>query len=251
MAAFWQRLYGDVRVLWSLARGQPKSGDHASNLAAFYGPQAEQYDQFRERLLAGRRELLEALASRLPNGARIVELGCGTGRNVAFLGATVNSCRELILVDLCQPLLDVAANRFQQCPQIRCIHGDATRFQPESGPVDAVYFSYALTMIPDWQAALENARIMLKPDGILAVVDFYVSSATPIAGRSHHGPWTRWFWPKWFAHDGVHLNPAHLDWLNAHFETIELTETRNPVPYLFGLTVPYYRYLGRPKQRAS
>jgi S-adenosylmethionine-diacylgycerolhomoserine-N-methlytransferase len=239
-----KRLRTDAQVLWSLVRGQPRTGNHAERLAAFYGPQAEQYDSFRERLLAGRREMLMRLTAELKPGARLVELGCGTGRNLEYMGTGLEMCSVVILVDLCEPLLKVAERRFRGRPQVRCVHADATRFEPES-PVDAVYLSYALTMIPDWQATLANAERMLKPGGVIGVVDFHVSAAHAAAGHQQHGPWTRWFWPRWFGHDGVHLNPAHLAWLEEHFDTLSCIESRNPVPYLLGLTVPYYFFVGR------
>ena len=43
----------DTGVLWALLRGQPNAGSHAERLNGFYGPQAERYDHFRERLLHG------------------------------------------------------------------------------------------------------------------------------------------------------------------------------------------------------
>ncbi|MFO1436012.1 MAG: hypothetical protein U1F34_06570 [Gammaproteobacteria bacterium] len=52
----------EVRTPPSMLRGQPRCGSHREKLQAFYAPQAEHYDRFRERLLRGRDELL----SRLP-----------------------------------------------------------------------------------------------------------------------------------------------------------------------------------------
>ena len=131
------RLASDARVLSTLLRGKRASGDHAGDLAAFYGPQAEQYDAFRERLLAGRDSLLADLGARLPDGARLVELGCGTGRNIGFLGPALGRLSRVWLVDLCAPLLAVARRRTAGQPQIECVEGDATRWQPPA-PVDAL-----------------------------------------------------------------------------------------------------------------
>ena len=52
-------LAADARILWRLARGQPRQGDQATRLQAFYAPQAERYDAFRERLRYGRRDQVQ------------------------------------------------------------------------------------------------------------------------------------------------------------------------------------------------
>ena len=52
----------DAKILLSLARGVPRTGSQAQRLGAFYGPQADHYDAFRARLLAGRGELVAAMA---------------------------------------------------------------------------------------------------------------------------------------------------------------------------------------------
>lgn len=240
-------LGADLRVLLHLLRGQPKAGDQRSRLETFYGPQAGHYDAFRDRLLHGREALIAdiqtALGDALP-GAHLIELGGGTGRNLEFFGASLDDFGQVTLVDLCPALLDQARRKFVERPQVQIIEADATTWQPAQ-PVDVIYCAYSLTMIPDWRAALANAIAMLKPGGIFGVVDFYVSAAQPPANQIRHNALTRAFWPRWFAHDGVHLNPAHLTALREHFPEHQLTEARAPVPYLPGLAVPYYRFLGR------
>ena len=47
----------------------------------------------------------------------------------------------------------------------RAAAADATTFQPDAGKADVVTFSYSLTMIPDWFAAIDNALAMLRPAG--------------------------------------------------------------------------------------
>ncbi|HTZ00553.1 MAG TPA: class I SAM-dependent methyltransferase, partial [Rhodocyclaceae bacterium] len=150
----------DVRVLWQLLRGMQAGGDHASRLEAFYGPQADAYDNFRERLLAGRNELMDRLQPAA--GERVVELGAGTGRNPAFLGPRLATLESLTLVDLCPSLLAQARRRWAHADNVVAVEADACSWRPPL-PVDAVYFSYSLTMIPDWRAAMENAVAMLRP----------------------------------------------------------------------------------------
>jgi S-adenosylmethionine-diacylgycerolhomoserine-N-methlytransferase len=223
----------EVRTIWQLLRGMPGAGGYAHRLEDFYGPQADDYDRFRERLLPGRAELMEWLAP--SSGEVVVELGAGTGRNPAFLGSRVPSLGKLTLVDLCPSLLARARERWVHATNVSVVEADACTWRPES-PVDAVYFSYALTMIPDWRAAMINAVTMLRPGGRLAVVDF-----TVMPGQS----WVaRRLWQVWFGHDGVHLDAEHPEVLCRLLPRHELREHRTAVPYLSGLTVPYYLFLG-------
>lgn len=239
-----EALRADAGVLLSLLRGMPRKATHEQRLQAFYAPQAAHYDAFRERLLQGRRELIASLA--LPRDARVVELGGGTGRNLEFFSAGQwQRIAQLELVDLCPALVERAQQRWSKDTRIRIVQADATRWRPQRGLVDCVYFSYALTMIPDWAAAMDNALAMLKPGGQLAVVDFYVGAAQPLPGMRRHGALSRQFWPRWFGHDGVHPSPLHLPRLCALMPQHEYVEAEAGLPYLPLLRVPYYRFVGR------
>jgi S-adenosylmethionine-diacylgycerolhomoserine-N-methlytransferase len=229
-------------VLWHLLRGQRRRGDHAQRLEAFYAPQAAHYDAFRERLLHGRRELVSMLE--LPNRARIAELGAGTGRNLLYFGDRLDTLARVDLVDLSPSLLAQARGRFANRANVHCVVADATTWRAETA-LDCVYFSYALTMIPDWRAAIDNALSQLAPGGLVGVVDFYVSATPARPGRVRHGRATRWFWPRWFRHDGVELDSRRIDYLVRVLPDHRLVEFRAPVPYLPGLTVPGYRFVGR------
>lgn len=235
-------LIADAGVLRALLRGMPRQGSPTQQLDAFYAPQADRYDRFRERLLQGRRELVERID--LPESATIADLGGGTGRNFEFFGRCAAGIARYHVVDLCRPLLDRARARALRMPQLRVTHADAALWQPDA-PVDVVLLSYALTMMPGWRAVIANAQRMLRPGGQIAVVDFYVSGARPAADRRRHGWPTRHFWPAWFRHDGVRLDDAPLSLLCETFRRHELTETRANLPYLPLLRVPYYRFLGR------
>jgi S-adenosylmethionine-diacylgycerolhomoserine-N-methlytransferase len=235
----------DARVLWQMLRGQSHRGSHADRLAAFYGPQAEAYDRSRERLLHGRRELIELLD--VPHAATVVELGGGTGRNLAFFRERLPFLQRVDIVDLCRPLLDQARLRARDWPNVRVIEADATAYMPEQ-PVDAVYFSYSLSMIPDWFRAIDNALAMLKPDGVIGVVDFYVSRRDPAPGFSRHGSAARGFWRAWFDRDGVFPSPDHLPYLVSRCRTDVLLERTGPVPWLPLLEVPYFVFVGRKRR---
>lgn len=234
--------WSDLRVLAALARGLPAHGSHASRLAGFYGPQAGDYDRFRERLLVGRRELVDWLD--LAPGCRVVEFGAGTGRMLDYYRDRVEALAAVDLVDLCEPLLPQARRRATGLGKVTVHAADACTWQPAQ-PADRVYFSYSLSMIPDWYRAIDNAWECLAPGGRIGVVDFQVAPRQGSAGGLSQGRLARHLWPWWFDHDGVRLVPELQGYLRHRFETLEVRELRAPLPYLPGFRVPCFLYLGR------
>jgi S-adenosylmethionine-diacylgycerolhomoserine-N-methlytransferase len=235
-------LLADSRILWRMLRGLPRSGTAAERLQAFYAPQAARYDAFRRRLLHGREELIRGLP--VGPGDVVVELGCGTGENLERFGGRLAGLRRLVLVDLCPALLEKARARAARFSNVEVVEADISRYRPPE-QATCVYLSYTLTMVEDWRAVLANAAAMIRPGGTLGVVDFYVSSARPSSGRVRHPAWERWLWRRWFAHDGVHLDPEHLARLAAAVPDCRILERRGSVPYLPALTAPYYIFIGR------
>ena len=240
-------LLAEARTLLQLARGPARHGSHAERLQAFYRPQAAHYDAFRERLLHGREELIRRLMP--PEGATVVELGGGTGRNLEYFGARLLEFKRVEVVDLCPALLEQARRRCARWPGIAYpIEADAAAYRPAQ-PVDCVYFSYALTMIPDWRAALDNALAMLRPGGLLGVVDFYLAPRHHVAGLARQGVLARGFWPRWFGYDGVRLDARHLPHLLERTEPLVNEQRSAGVPYLPGLRAPYFVYIGHKRAR--
>lgn len=236
----------DMRVLWHLLSAKAKTGaDHQERLEAFYSGQREAYDAFRKRLLHGRERLMEMLP--LPeSGGRLVDMGGGTGSNLEALGDRIRTLENASVLDLCPSLLHVANERISQkgWTNVRAIHGDATQYQPEA-PLDAITFSYSLTMIPNWFEAILHAWDILKPGGLIGVVDFYVPRKWPDAGRKKGSGFTRSFWPTWFSYDNVFLSPDHLPFLSKRFVPLVVEEHRGKVPYMLGMKAPYYIFIGR------
>lgn len=107
--------------------------------------------------MEGRAELVEQLM--IKAGERVVELGAGTGRNPEYYRPQIPNLAGVELVDLCPALLAQARRRVIQWANVAVIEADATHYRP-FGEVDHVYFSYALTMIPDWSTAIEGVTYL-------------------------------------------------------------------------------------------
>lgn len=227
-------------LLFTRARGE----SHRERLDAFYRGQARGYDDFRKRLLKGREELVAQLPLR--PGAVWVDLGGGTGANLAMAGKRLQELKRAYVVDLCPALVEVARQRCAAAGwrNVEVAEADATQFRPREGTVDVVTFSYSLTMIPDWYRAIEHALGLLRPGGALGVVDFYVSRKYPEPGFARHSWLQRNFWPVWFGNDNVWLSADHLPYLRSRTSPTVTTELCTRVPYFPVLEVPYYLYLG-------
>lgn len=134
------------------------------------------YDLTRKPYLLGRDRLIDSLAPP-PKGA-ILEIGCGTGRNL-IRAASVWPNARLYGYDVSPVMLEQAqraAERAGLTGRISLAQGDATSFDPRDAfgitRFDRICFSYVLSMIPAWRDTLSNAADLLEPGAALLVVDF-------------------------------------------------------------------------------
>ncbi|MGL4461627.1 MAG: class I SAM-dependent methyltransferase [Planctomycetia bacterium] len=238
-------LASDLKVLYHMALRPIRGKTHAERLESFYEGQAGAYDDFRKRLLHGREEMCRALP--LEPGTVWVDMGGGTGSNLEYVADRLPALSKAYVVDLSKSLLKRCDERCaaRGWTNVATREADVTEFRPDEGTVDVVTFSYSLTMIPDWFAAVEQAERLLKPGGTIGVVDFYVSRKFPADGFTRH-PWrTRTFWPLWFGNDNVHPNPDHVPFLHRKFDAVQFHERRAKIAYLPLVRAPYYIFQGR------
>jgi S-adenosylmethionine-diacylgycerolhomoserine-N-methlytransferase len=238
-------LRAHLKTLYQVTMRPIRGTDHGARMEDFYGGQAEAYDDFRRKMLRGREDVYGKID--VPTGGIWVDMGGGTASNLEYLGSRISQLKKVYVVDLAGSMLKVARNRAEKhgWTNVETVEADVTTFQPPEGTADVVTFSYSLTMIPDWFAALENARALLKPGGQIGVVDFYVSRKFPAEGHHRHGWLARSFWPIYFGTNNVFPSPDHIPYLHRHFEPVQLTEGYTRFPYQFRLPVPYYTFIGR------
>lgn len=238
-------LASDIKTLYHLALSPIRGNSHKERLESFYKGQAKSYDAFRAHLLHGRQELWQDIP--VPEGGIWVDMGCGTGVNLEFIGDKIDSLAKVYAVDLTPSLLIETEKRINDhgWNHVQAIEADATEFVPVEEQVDLVTFSYSLTMIPDWFAAIDQAFRILKPGGVIAIVDFYVSRKYPAPGFRKHGWFKRSFWPVWLGSDNVWASSEHVPYLYRKFSAESFSEHLARMRYMPLTTVPYYRFVGR------
>jgi S-adenosylmethionine-diacylgycerolhomoserine-N-methlytransferase len=145
------------------------------------------YDFTRKYYLLGRDRLLREMD--LAPGARVLEIGCGTARNLVLLARGrpdvmyygIDASHEMLMTAEARIVRARLEERIklQHCLADELDHAK-TFGLPE--PFDAAFFSYSLSMIPTWPQAIEAALANLKPKAAFYVVDF----------------WDQGEWPGWF-----------------------------------------------------
>jgi S-adenosylmethionine-diacylgycerolhomoserine-N-methlytransferase len=159
------------------------AGSHGGVMDDVYRTQRHFYDLTRKYYLLGRDRLIAALDP--PPGGSVLEIGCGTGRNLIAVGRRYPGVR-LYGVDISAEMLVTARRSVARAgleSRTLLAEGDASDFDAQAllgqATFDRVFISYALSMIPDWQGALEQAASCVAPGGRLDIVDFGQQDALP------------------------------------------------------------------------
>ncbi|SMO79077.1 class I SAM-dependent methyltransferase [Fodinibius sediminis] len=202
-------------------------GSHdTSKLARYYRLHAPIYDATRWSFLFGREELLSMLPD-LPPQARILEIGCGTGQNIARLEYYFPDAR-IMGIDLSPNMLAKAGQRLGSSTraELRLESYNAESFSGDS--FDLILLSYSLTMLEDrTQQVFDSILKDMKPNGYLAVVDF---NTTPF----------RWF-RHWMDINHADLSGHALPLLKKYFHPLTVEIHRA----YFGLWT-YFQFIGKP-----
>jgi len=154
----------------------PEAGDAAGHMDAIYRTQRHIYDLTRKYYLLGRDRLIAELDT--PAGGNVLELGCGTGRNLVR-AAKMYPAARFFGIDISHEMLITARANVERAglsDRITLAQGDASSVDTSVAlgvpAFDRVFISYALSMIPPWRETVAHAMKLVAPGGSLHVVDF-------------------------------------------------------------------------------
>lgn len=157
--------------------------NHAAHMDGIYRTQRYIYDATRKFYLLGRDRMVAGLAP--PAGGRVLEIGCGTGRNL-ILAAKRYPHARFYGFDISKMMLETAAANVARAglaDQITLAAGDASNFSSQAlfgvPSFDRVYISYAVSMIPPWKSAIAQGFAAVAPGGSLHIVDFGQQAELP------------------------------------------------------------------------
>lgn len=179
------------------------------NMDRMYRYQRYFYDATRKYYLLGRDKLISEL--NVQNGENILEIGCGTGRNLIIL-ARKNPNANFFGLDASAEMLKSAQTKVERL-KLKNIHletalADDFSFDKTfdlSEKFDTCYFSYSISMIPTWKESIANCLANLKADRSFYIVDFYDQKDLPRWFRKILKGWLRQFHVRFWGDLMPHL----------------------------------------------
>lgn len=176
---------GGTRHEESSRQGAPGVGLHGvRKVYAFWGHHPAVYAASDYLTFLGRPGPIRGRAVRalgLSEGARVLEVGCGTGRNLVHLRRAVGGTGRIVAFDYSEEML-LAAERLARrkgWSNVTFLQGDAQTLDVGEETFDGVLSVLAVSAIPGWEGALRRCLEVLRPGGVLSVGDARLFSGLP------------------------------------------------------------------------
>jgi S-adenosylmethionine-diacylgycerolhomoserine-N-methlytransferase len=204
----------------------------AAKMTHYYRFQSLIYDWTRWSFLFGRKRVIDLFPFPSNHSIRILEVGCGTGSNLAYLARQYPNAK-ILGVDPSADMLKIAARKTRHKSSnvllIKCLYDSDFKLPSDEAAdkIDIILFSYCLTMVnPNWENLLLQAKKDLAPGGYIALVDFHDTAFKKFS--------------RWMAYNHVRMEGQLLPFLEQHFSSVK----QEVYTAYFGLW-RYVLYIGR------
>ena len=171
--------------------------DAFESMDRMYRHQRYFYDLTRKYYLLGRDRLLSEI--NVQAGENVLEVGCGTGRNLTILAKRFPKANFFGL-DASAEMLKTAQTKIDASNQknvsLKTALADAFDYRKTfdlAEPFDTIFFSYSISMIPVWRESIQNALANLKSGRSFYIVDFYDQKDLPVWFQKLLKGWLRKF----------------------------------------------------------
>jgi demethylmenaquinone methyltransferase/2-methoxy-6-polyprenyl-1,4-benzoquinol methylase len=172
-------------------RPRPEADPFAGQVNRMFDRIAGVYDRMNHAMTAGLdRRWRERAVDRLGplDGARALDVCCGTGDLALELGRRVGPGGSVVGCDFSEPMLDIAREKGAGAGNVRFEWADALALPYDDATFDAVTVGFGVRNFADLDRGLTELARVLKPGGRLAILEI----------TQPHRPPLSWFFALWF-----------------------------------------------------
>jgi demethylmenaquinone methyltransferase/2-methoxy-6-polyprenyl-1,4-benzoquinol methylase len=118
-----------------------------------------------------RHAVAQTLRPSLVEGARVLDVACGTG-DLSLVLARAGAA-SVVGLDFCRPMLEIARRKAAvESRAIPFVEGDALRLPFADGSFDVATIAFGLRNLAGVEEGLRELRRILRPSGRIAVLEF-------------------------------------------------------------------------------
>jgi ubiquinone/menaquinone biosynthesis C-methylase UbiE/DNA-binding transcriptional ArsR family regulator len=150
-----------------LVRAERVLHERRTTSQAFFSSRAGQWDRVRTELYGARADLAP-LGAFLDPASTVGDLGCGSGQTSAAVAPFVG---RVIAIDESSAMLAAARKRIGHHENVELRSGRLEDLPVDDGALDVAVLSLVLHFVVDPAAVLTEAARVLRPGGVLLVVD--------------------------------------------------------------------------------
>ena len=118
----------------------------------------------------------------------VLNIPCGTGQNFEYFQKSMLNTGKIIGIDLSEGMLSIAKDKVEKngWKNIKIIKEDATQINSEwvkkefgkDLKFDSILCDLGLSGFPKWELIIDNLISLLKPNGKLVIMDWYIEKRT-------------------------------------------------------------------------
>lgn len=114
----------------------------------------------------------------------VLNIPCGTGQNFEYFQEYLSNTGTIIGIDLSQGMLEKAQDKINknEWKNVQLFTADATKINTEwindnikrDIKFDSILCDLGLSGFPEWERIIDNLISLLKPDGKIVIMDWYI-----------------------------------------------------------------------------
>ncbi|MGQ4915420.1 MAG: class I SAM-dependent methyltransferase [Candidatus Asgardarchaeia archaeon] len=158
-----------------------------------------------------------ALLKLTPNST-VLDVACGIGFNFKIIESYLQNSGKLIGIDISSESLKVAKGYVVKhgWTNVELVNTSITDYNPDI-QFDAILCTYALEIISDYKAAIDNIYRLLKPQGRFAMIGMKLSSRLPYKLIN---PFINWLYKS----GGIDVHRDIIGYIKSKFKKIDYYE---------------------------